>query len=260
MWIRRLLFCSIIALAPLAASARVIYRCEQAGSLSLATAPEPGSRCEPREVDDTTALVPNLWGVNGQRKGTLYSREQDGRIVYSTRDLPGSTPLLSFAVTPPLIPPHPGLGVVSAPRTDVYATFFASAAQRNRIDDAWLRAVAHAESAFRADAVSPKGARGVMQLMPTTASAYEVKDSFSPRESIAAGAKLLATLLERYDGDRRLATAAYNAGTAAVARYKGVPPYAETRAYVAKVEALYGAYQVALGRQVGAAAKAGATL
>ena len=99
-----------------------------------------------------------------------------------------------------------------------------------------------------------------MQLMPSTATAYSVKDPFSPRESIAAGAKLLAALLDRYDGDRQLATAAYNAGTAAVTRYKGVPPYAETKNYVAKVEALYGAYQLALAKQVGANQKAGATL
>lgn len=253
----RILSCLLaaIVLVP-AAQARTVYRCTRDGTPSLSTAPEPGSTCEPQEIDDNAALVPNLWGVNGQQKGTLYSREQDGKIVYGTRDLPGSTPVLTFAVTPPNIPPHAGLGFVSAPRVEVYAPYFAAAASRNRIDDAWLRAVAHAESAFRADAVSPKGARGVMQLMPSTATAYKVKDPFSPRESIAAGAKLLAALLERYDGDRRLATAAYNAGTAAVARYNGVPPYAETRTYVAKVEALYGAYQVALAKKVGANEKA----
>jgi hypothetical protein len=258
----RLLSCLVcsIALAAPAAQARTVYRCMRDGVLSLSTAPEPGSKCEPQQIDDNAALVPNLWGVNGQQKGMLYSREQDGRIVYGTRALPGSTPVLTFAVTPPMIPPHPGLGFVSTPRTDVYAPYFAAAAQRNRIDDAWLRAVAHAESAFRANAVSPKGARGVMQLMPATATAYQVKDPFSPRESIGAGAKLLAALLERYDGDRTLATAAYNAGTAAVARYKGVPPYAETKSYVAKVEALYGAYQLALAKKVGANAKAGALL
>lgn len=99
---------------------------------------------------------------------------------------------------------------MSAPRTDVYVPYFAAAAQRNNIDDAWLRAVAHAKSAFRANAVSRKGAQGVTQLMPATSTAYEVKNPFSPRESIGAGAKLLANLLERYDGDRRLATAAYD--------------------------------------------------
>ena len=253
------LLCAVLLAAP-AAQARTVYRCVRDGTTSLSTAPEPGSKCEPQAIDDDAALLPNLWGVNGRQKGTLYSREQDGKVVYGTRELPGSTPLLAFAVTPPVIPPHEGLGFVSAPRTEVYSPYFAAAAERYRIDDAWLRAVAHAESAFRADAVSPKGARGVMQLMPATAAAYDVKNPFSPRESIGAGAKLLAQLLERYDGDRKLATAAYNAGTAAVARYKGVPPYAETKSYVAKVEALYGAYQLALARKVGANAKAGATL
>src|SRR5689334_23059174 len=152
------LFCAILFAAP-AARARTIYRCVRDGTTSLSTAPEPGSKCEAQEIDDNAALVPNLWGVNGQQKGTLYSREQDGKRVYGTRELPGSTPLLAFAVTPPVIPPHVGLGFVSAPRTEVYAPYFTAAAERYKIDDAWLRAVAHAESAFRADAVSPKGAR-----------------------------------------------------------------------------------------------------
>ncbi len=227
--------------------ARVIYRCVRDGTVSLATAPEPGSKCTPQTVDDNAAKLPNLWGVNGTQRGMLYEREQDGKRVYSTRNLPGSTPILAFTVTPPPgAPAHAGLGHVGKPQTKVHAAEFVAAARANRIDDAWLRAVAHAESGFQADAVSSKGARGIMQLLPATARAYRVSDPFSPAQSIRGGARFLGELLRRYKGDRRLATAAYNAGIGTVTRYGGIPPYAETQAYVEKVEALYLLYQQAL--------------
>jgi hypothetical protein len=235
------------------AHARTVHRCERDGTLSLSTAPEPGSRCTPREVDDAAALLPNLWGANGSRSVVLWSRVEGGRVVYGTRELPGATRVLAFTVSPPDLPPHAGLGSVGAPRLDRHAALFAAAARDTAVDDALLRAVAHAESGFRADAVSPKGAQGVMQLMPSTARRYGVADAFSARESIAAGARHLEMLLARYRGDLRLAAAAYNAGEGAVARYAGVPPYPETRAYVAKVEALYGLYRTALAQRAAAA-------
>jgi hypothetical protein len=229
------------------AEARTIYRCVRDGTVSLATAPEPGSKCTAQEVDDNAAKLPNLWGVNGKQSGMLYEREQDGRTVYSTRNLPGSTPVLKFTVTPPPgAVAHPGLGRVAAPRTAVHADLFKAAAKANKIDDAWLRAVAHAESDLRSDAVSPKGAQGIMQLLPRTAAEYRVRDPFAPSDAIAGGARMLRDLLKRYKGDRQLATAAYNAGIGTVAKYGGVPPYAETIAYVAKVDALYARYRDAL--------------
>ena len=85
-----------------------------------------------------------------------------------------------------------------------------------------------------------------MQLMPATAREYQVKDPFSAEDSIRGGAKLLSHLLRRYQGNRQLAAAAYNAGVGAVTRYGGVPPYAETRTYVAKVDTLFQLYSVAL--------------
>jgi hypothetical protein len=239
----------LLALAFLAqaAEARVVYRCVRDGTVSLATAPEPGSKCTAQTVDDNAAKLPNLWGVNGTQKGTLYEREQDGKLVYSTRNLPGSKAVLSFTVTPPPgAPAHAGLGRIGAPRTKEHAETFKAAARANRIDDAWLRAVAHAESNLRPDAVSPKGAQGIMQLLPATSREYRVKDPFSPVQSIQGGARYLGALLRRYKGDRQLAAAAYNAGIGTVARYGGIPPYAETQAYVAKVEALYGLYTTAL--------------
>ena len=107
------------------------------GTVSLATAPEPGSRCTPRHIDDDAARLPNLWGVNGKQSGVLYEREQDGVIVYSTRNLPGSTRLMAFTVTPPPdATAHPGLGSLGPPQPAAYSAIFHAAARANGIDDA----------------------------------------------------------------------------------------------------------------------------
>src|SRR6187549_1480765 len=89
------------------AEARTVYRCMRDGSVSLSTAPEPGSKCVAKHFADNVAKVPNLWGELGTVKGTLYERQQDGRTVYGTRKLPGSTPVLAFTVeTPKASPAH----------------------------------------------------------------------------------------------------------------------------------------------------------
>ena len=241
-----LLVLLLFAVAP-QAQARTVYRCVQAGTVSLATAPEPGSRCVANEINDNAAAVPNLWGSMGVFSGTLYERQQDGKTVYGTRKLPGAVKVLGFTVkTPPGEPAHVGLGSVGKPRLDRHAAQFRAAAKATGVDDAWLRAIAHAESGFDAAAVSPKGAQGVMQLMPQTAKEYGVVDPFSSEQSIGAGARFLKNLMKRYRGDLTLVAAAYNAGIGTVTRYGGVPPYAETQAYLAKVLTLHARYREAL--------------
>jgi len=228
--------------------ARTVYRCVRNGTVSLATAPEPGSKCVARQIDDNAAQTPNLWGNMGVFSGTLYERDQDGTLVYSTRNLPGSRVFLKFTVqTPPGEPAHIGLGKVGKPQLNQHAKQFKAAAKATGVEDAWLRAIAHAESGFDANAVSPKGAQGVMQLMPDVVKEYGVSDPFSPAQSISAGARHMKSLLQRYKGDRTLAAAAYNAGIGTVTRYKGVPPYAETQAYIDKVLTLYERYREAMG-------------
>ncbi|MDB6163014.1 MAG: transglycosylase domain protein [Xanthomonadaceae bacterium] len=249
---RALSWLALAVLLPAAsAQARTVYRCVRGGDVSLATAPEPGSRCVARQVDDTNvAAVPNLWGNLGVVHGSLYQREQDGRTVYSTRNLPGSTRVFGFTVrTPPGSPAHVGLGQVGKPQLDRYASQFRAAAKATGVADAWLRAIAHAESGFDAHALSPKGAQGVMQLMPDVARQYGVRDPFASGESIRAGARRLQALKRLYRDDFALVAAAYNAGTGAVARYHGIPPYVETQTYVAKVQALHERYQLALDGQ-----------
>lgn len=231
-----------------AADARTVYRCVRDGTVSLATAPEPDSKCFAKELDDSAAVLPNLWGAMGVVHGTLYRRTQDGKVVYGTRNLPGSTAVLAFTVaTPPGSPAHAGLGRVGAPRLGEFRREFRAAAKATRVDEAWLRAIAHAESAYDAHAVSVKGAKGVMQLMPEVIADYAVRDPFSAGQSIMAGARLLAALETRYESDLNLVAAAYNAGVGAVEQYGGIPPYVETREYVAKVQALYARYRKAMG-------------
>ena len=239
----------VLALACIGdAHARTVHRCVQGGTVSLSTAPEPGSKCEAKTIDDNAALLPNLWGELGVFSGTLYEwKATDGRVVYTTRRMPGAEPYLKFTVeTPQASSAHVGLGTLGKPRLDAHAKEFRAAAKASKVDDAFLRAIAHAESGFDPLAVSPKGAQGVMQLMPEVQREYGVADPFASKQSIDAGAKLLRTLLRRYRGDFTLAAAAYNAGIGTVAKYGGVPPYAETLAYVEKVHALHERYRAAL--------------
>lgn len=121
------------------------------------------------------------------------------------------------------------------------------AALANGVQSALIRAIIHAESAYQADAVSPKGAQGLMQLMPQTAKMLEVNDPFNPAKNIAGGARYLAELLQQFNGDVTLAAAAYNAGPGAVTKYGGVPPYEETREYVRRINILNKRYSAAGG-------------
>ena len=248
MSVLRLLVASVLALLSVGSHARTVWRCQRDGTVSIATAPEPDSQCTAKTLDDNSAVVPNIWGALGVFHGTLYQREQDGKTVYSTRNLPGSVKVQEFTVaTPAASPAHVGFGKIGQPQLGIYRREFASAASKTGLDEAWLRAIAHAESYYAADAVSMKGAKGVMQLMPDVIGDYGVADPFSAKQSILAGAKYLKMLETRYAGDRILASAAYNAGPGAVTQYGGVPPYAETREYVAKVSVLYTRYRKAMG-------------
>src|SRR5438876_5900875 len=106
---------------------------------------------------------------------------------------------------------------------------------RHHLDPDLINSVIHAESGFNARAVSPKGAQGLMQLMPGTASQLGVRNAFDPHDNVEGGTAYLRQLLEQYNFDLIKALAAYNAGPHRVQRYRGVPPYYETRAYVARI-------------------------
>jgi soluble lytic murein transglycosylase-like protein len=128
---------------------------------------------------------------------------------------------------------HPAAGKSAPPSLD--ATVRQIAAEQS-LPPELLHSVIQVESNYNPGAVSPKGAQGLMQLIPETARRFGVLDSFDPVENIQGGAKYLKYLLDLYKGDYPRALAAYNAGEKAVAKYGGVPPYPETRNYVAQVK------------------------
>jgi soluble lytic murein transglycosylase-like protein len=131
--------------------------------------------------------------------------------------------------------------------THAFASEIRSAAERTGLEESLIRAIIHAESAYQPHAVSPKGAQGLMQLMPEIQHLLRVSDPFDPAANIDGGARHLSDLLRAYDGDATLAAAAYNAGAGAVEKYGGVPPFEETREYVRRVNILYRRYQQAGG-------------
>lgn len=129
-------------------------------------------------------------------------------------------------------------GAIRASQRRAYREEVRHAVANYQIEEALVRAVIHAESGFNPQAVSRKGACGLMQLMPATADRYGVADIFDPTENITGGVRYLSDLTRLFKADLRLVLAAYNAGENAVLRHGGVPPYPETLAYVDQVLAL----------------------
>ena len=130
--------------------------------------------------------------------------------------------------------------------TEAFESQIRSAAVYNAVDESLVRAIIHAESAYHPDAVSPAGAQGLMQLMPATQKDLNVRNPFDPAHNIAGGVRHLSDLLLEFNGSVKLAAAAYNAGSGAVKKHGGIPPYSETQEYVRRVQILYRRYQAAL--------------
>ena len=127
-----------------------------------------------------------------------------------------------------------------------YDGYIQNASGRYNIDPDLIRAVIKAESDFKVSARSNKGAMGLMQLMPDTARLHNVNDAYNPGENVEGGARHLRMLLDRYQGDLELSLAAYNAGSAAVEKHRGIPPFPETKEYVRRVLRFYDSYRNAL--------------
>ncbi|TWT17667.1 lytic transglycosylase domain-containing protein [Luteimonas wenzhouensis] len=184
------------------------------------------------------------------QQGQVYSYIKDGVRHYTSQPPRGGgasavrTIRYSFFETCYACAPLPGVnfGTVRL-NTTAYAAEIREAATRFGVEEAIVRAIMHAESAFNPNALSRAGAQGLMQLMPATAQRFGVTNPFDPAQNIRGGVEYLAWLLKRYNGDLTLAAAGYNAGEGAVDRYKGVPPYSETQRYVVRVAQLAERYR-----------------
>ncbi len=154
-----------------------------------------------------------------------------------------SEQIQSFEPLPAAVPPAPSVGAeaaetIASGRPAANGPFnglISGAAARHDIDPDFIASVVKAESRFNPAAVSPKGARGLMQLMPETAASLGVGNAFDPAANVEGGTTLLRKLLDQYAGNAQKALAAYNAGPERVKQYGGVPPFAETRAYIIRV-------------------------
>jgi len=144
------------------------------------------------------------------------------------RTLPDLLPRVSVSIgnVVPLVPPS---------GSEQYAALIEEAAARYDLDAALIRAVMETESAFDPRAVSPVGAMGLMQLMPALVEELGVRNPYDPRENVMAGARYLSSLLEAHRGNVALTLASYNAGPGNVRKYKGIPPFKETRNYIKKI-------------------------
>jgi soluble lytic murein transglycosylase len=165
--------------------------------------------------------------AGGSGKGILILMRRAASATY----IPGFTQPVSYSIASRL----------GAGKSDAYDQLILRAARRHGLPPALVKAVVKAESNFQPNAISDKGAQGLMQLMPATAEDLGVDHPFTPEENVAGGTRYLRAMYDRF-GDWEHALAAYNAGPAAVDKFGGVPPYAETQEYVERVLHYYRRY------------------
>lgn len=190
-------------------------------------------------------------GTTRRVEGQVYSYIKDGVRNYTSKQpkgVAGATAIrairYSFVETCYACAALPGVNFGTLRLNMVaYAGEIRAAATQHGVDEAIVRAIIHAESSFNPNARSRVGAQGLMQLMPPTARRFGVSNAYDPAQNIGGGVQYLAWLLKRYNGDLTLAAAGYNAGEGAVDKYKGVPPYSETRRYVERVRVLAERYR-----------------
>ena len=269
---------------PSPASAGTVYRCVAAdGSRSYVSNPLKGAQCSsvagysnaparaplPKVASKPAAAAPSAGTpaaaakapanpapkAGGRRvvTGEVYSYVKDGVRHYTSKRPAGGGASAMRTISYSFVEdcfactasPSVDFGNIRL-NTSAYQAEVAAAAKEYGVDEAVVRAVIHAESAFNPTARSHVGAQGLMQLMPATAERFGVRNAYEPAQNIRGGVKYLAWLLKRFDGDLTLAAAGYNAGEGAVDKYDGVPPYKETQRYVQRVGVLADRYRGAL--------------
>jgi hypothetical protein len=221
----------------------------------VAAVPEKPVAVEVSEKPDPISNVtPSMKTTDKQgtrvSKGAIYKKQVDGVNTYTNLGTKGAGSLHSNYY---VIEKCYACGLTNTVNfgkvrlnTVAYASEIKESSQRYGVEEAVVRAIIHAESAFRPNALSHKGAQGLMQLIPATAKRFGVTDAFNPNQNISGGVQYLAFLSKRYKNDLTLVAAAYNAGEGAVDRFNGVPPYKETKNYVVRVAQLAERYRQVL--------------
>lgn len=211
------------------------------------------------ETTQTAAVVPAATPAQPAARastrrlvqGQVYSYVKDGVRHYTSKPPKGGsgatalrTIKYSFMETCYACGAQPGVNFGTLRlNTTAFQNEVKAAAREFGVEEAVIRAIMHAESAYNPNALSRVGAQGLMQLMPATARRFGVVNAFDPTQNIRGGVEYLSWLLKRFNGDLTLAAAGYNAGEGAVDRYRGVPPYGETRRYVERVGVLAERYR-----------------
>lgn len=196
---------------------RVIFVNEQVADFSSAAVPTPATSAAP----DTSKPL-----------------SSDGGPVSATA--PVSTPVVETRQVSSPLPEGPGEARFAAPGIrSAWDDMIEGTASRHSVDPALVRAIVQVESNFNPFAISSRGARGLMQLVPATARRFGVRNVFDPKSNLDGGVRYLKYLMNLFDGDLKLSLAAYNAGENAVDRHKGVPPFVETQDYLRKIFEIY---------------------
>ncbi|WP_052116383.1 lytic transglycosylase domain-containing protein [Noviluteimonas dokdonensis] len=250
--------CTVISYSKAASPAPAAPRAAAVGSTTTASnvAGSPISATVASESAAPASAAPVQKPYQAPRlvQGQVYSYIQDGVRHYTSKAPKGvagassvRTIRYSFMETCYACAARPGVNFGTLRlNTNAYSAEISAAAKQHGVDEAIVRAIIHAESAYNPNALSRVGAQGLMQLMPATARRFGVSNSFDAGQNISGGVQYLAWLLKRFKGDLSLAAAGYNAGEGAVDKYRGVPPYNETRRYVERVSVLAERYRGAI--------------
>ena len=174
---------------------------------------------------------------------SIHNGPKDAQMNNNTQDVLQNADLRTSSSQNSATSPSDLRPIYRPKKERLFHPIILQAASRHEIDPALVKAIIMAESGYNPNAISKKGAKGLMQLMPSTAEALGVEDVFNPEQNISGGVRYFKQLVNRFDGDVKLALAAYNAGSQKVRHYQGIPPYKTTHYYIEKVFEYYELYK-----------------